>query len=94
VKVELITRNGCHLCHEALTLLQSIGVEPVLLDVDADPQLFSQYDFRVPVVRVDGRVVGEGAIRREPLLRALVPSSAASKQDTEARRSSRADRRD
>lgn len=71
VGVELITRRGCHLCDDALELLRSLGVEPELRDVDLDPDLFAQYDFRVPVVRVHGRVVGEGAIRREPLLRAL-----------------------
>jgi glutaredoxin len=69
--VELITRHGCHLCDEALVLLQSLGVEPELRDVDLDTGLFAEYDFRVPVVRVDGRVVGEGAIRRESLVRAL-----------------------
>jgi glutaredoxin len=67
----LITRRGCHLCDEALALLQSMGVAPEVRDVDLDPNLFAEYDFRVPVVRLDGRVVGEGAIRREPLARAL-----------------------
>jgi glutaredoxin len=71
VRVELITRGGCHLCDEALALLQSLGVVPEVRDVDLDPNLFAEYDFRVPVVRVEGRVVGEGAIRREPLVRAL-----------------------
>jgi glutaredoxin len=71
VKVELITRKGCHLCEEALVLLQSLGLQPETLDVDGDPELFAQYDFRVPVVRMGGRVVGEGAIRRDILVRAL-----------------------
>jgi glutaredoxin len=71
VKVELITRQGCHLCDQALELLRSLGVEAELRDVDTDPALFAEFDFRVPVVRVSGRVVGEGAVRREPLLRAL-----------------------
>jgi glutaredoxin len=71
VKVELITRKGCHLCEEALVLLQSLGLQPEILDVDGDPELFAQYDFRVPVVRMEGQVVGEGAIRRDILVRAL-----------------------
>lgn len=70
-----MTRRGCHLCDEALALLRGLGVEPRLTDVDEDPQLFTLYDFRVPVVFRDGRVVGEGrldperlavALRREP----------------------------
>lgn len=71
MQVELITRGGCHLCEEALSLLRSLGVEPILRDVDSDPELTVLYDFRVPVVRVDGRVVAEGKLRREVLDRAL-----------------------
>ena len=43
----------------------------LLRDVDADPELFTLYDFRVPVVLVEGRVVGEGKIKPETLSRAL-----------------------
>ena len=72
MKVELITREGCHLCDEALDLLHELGVEPELHDVDADDQLLSQYDWRVPVVVVDGRVVAEGRIERGRLRKALL----------------------
>jgi glutaredoxin len=71
VRVELITRRGCHLCDDALELLESLGVEPELRDVDLDSQLFADYDFRVPVVLVEGRVVGEGRLSKEVLSRAL-----------------------
>jgi hypothetical protein len=71
MRVELITRQGCHLCEEALTIVRGLGVEPWLRDVDADPELFTLYDFRVPVVLVEGQVVGEGQIKRETLGRAL-----------------------
>ena len=67
----LVTRQGCHLCEEALAALRSLGAEPELRDVDADELLHDQYDFRVPVVLVDGQVVGEGKIRLEGLRRAL-----------------------
>ena len=69
--VELVTRRGCHLCDEALDLLRALAVEPVQRDVDGDPELSRLYDFRVPVVLVDGRVVGEGRLSREGLARAL-----------------------
>ena len=69
--VELVTREGCHLCDEALGLLRELGVEPVLRDVDADASLFTLYDFRVPVVLQHGRVVGEGRLDRERLRRTL-----------------------
>jgi len=71
VTVVLITRRGCHLCDEALVALRSLGVEPDMRDVDEDELLHAQYDFRVPVVLVDGRVVGEGKVRPEDLRRAL-----------------------
>jgi glutaredoxin len=73
VSVELVTRHGCHLCDEALVLLRELGVEPVSRDVDADAELNRLYDFRVPVVLVAGRVVGEGRLDRAALRRALRP---------------------
>jgi glutaredoxin len=71
VKVVLVTRRGCHLCDDALTLLRDLGVHPELVDVDAHDELHRLYDFRVPVVLVDGAVVAEGRISREPLNAAL-----------------------
>ena len=62
-----MTRQGCHLCDEALGLLRSLGHEPELADVDSDDRLHDLYDWRVPVVLVDGRVVAEGKIRQEQL---------------------------
>ena len=62
MKVELVTREGCHLCEEAAELLRRGGVEVTLRDVDSDPELFRLYDFRVPVVLQDGRIVAEGRI--------------------------------
>ena len=69
--VELVTRRGCHICDEALHVLRAHGVEPRLRNVDADSELFRLYDFRVPVLLVDGRVVGEGRLDEHALRRAL-----------------------
>jgi len=71
VEVDLVTRRGCHLCEDALALLRDLGVEPRQRDVDADAELFRLYDFRVPVVLVEGRVVGEGRLDHGTLRRAL-----------------------
>jgi glutaredoxin len=71
VHVVLVTRQGCHLCDEALSLLHDLGVEPEQDDVDADEDLHRLYDWRVPVVLVDGRIVGEGKIERVQLERAI-----------------------
>jgi glutaredoxin len=62
MRVELVTRKGCHLCEEASDLLRRGGVEVTVRDVDADAELFRLYDFRVPVVLLDGSVIAEGRI--------------------------------
>jgi predicted thioredoxin/glutaredoxin len=65
--VVLVTREGCHLCDEALSLMRELGIEPELADVDSDERLFQLYDWRVPVVLVDGEVAAEGRIDRDRL---------------------------
>jgi len=71
VRVVLVTREGCHLCAEALSLLRDLGLRPELADVDADNELHRLYDFRVPVVLVDGAVIAEGRISMDSLEVAL-----------------------
>ena len=71
MKLVLVTRQGCHLCDQALAALRALGHEPELADVDADAELNRLYDWRVPVVLVDGRVAAEGKITRERLAAAL-----------------------
>ena len=71
MRLVLVTRQGCHLCDDALALLRELGQEPELADVDQDDRLHDLYDWRVPVVLVDGRVVAEGKIEREALARGL-----------------------
>jgi predicted thioredoxin/glutaredoxin len=69
--ITLINRKNCHLCDEALSALRGLGFEPELRDVDTDDELYSLFDWRVPVVMVDGRVVAEGRIDQEALRKAL-----------------------
>ena len=58
-RLQLLTRAGCHLCVVAAETLERIageaGLEPVTIDVDADPELQAEYGDRVPVVLLDGR---------------------------------------
>jgi glutaredoxin len=67
MELVLVTRQGCHLCDQALALLRELGYEPHLADVESDDELFRQYDWRVPVVLADGVIVGEGRITKERL---------------------------
>ena len=71
MKLVLVTRKGCSLCDSALAHLRSLGHEPELADVDADDRLHDLYDWRVPVVLLDDRVVAEGKITPEQLLKAV-----------------------
>jgi predicted thioredoxin/glutaredoxin len=72
MRVVLVTRKGCHLCDQALSLLQELGAAPELADVDADEELFRLYDWRVPVVLVDGVVAAEGKIDKGTLKRLIL----------------------
>lgn len=72
--VVLVTRQGCHLCDQALALLQELNVHPEVLDVDADDDLYRLYDWRVPVILADGVVVAEGRVNRDRLRELLNPS--------------------
>lgn len=67
----LVTRQGCHLCDQALEILRALGHDPELADVDADDRLHQLYDWRVPVVLRDGVVVAEGKVDAAALEKAL-----------------------
>jgi glutaredoxin len=70
--VILYTRKGCHLCDDAMTILTHHGLDPVIVDIDADPELRDKFNTCVPVVEIDGKVRFRGNI--DPmLLRRLLP---------------------
>jgi predicted thioredoxin/glutaredoxin len=71
MRLVLVTRQSCHLCTLALEVIRQLGAEPELADVDADDELYRLYDWRVPVVLIDGEVAAEGKINRESLRSAL-----------------------
>ncbi len=58
-RLQLLTRQGCHLCVAAAETVTRVAGEaglPVeLVDVDADVELRGEYGDRVPVVLLDGR---------------------------------------
>jgi glutaredoxin len=58
-RLQLLTRQNCHLCETAAETLARIGAEaglvPQAVDVDDDPELRAEYGDRVPVVLLDGR---------------------------------------
>ena len=42
MRLVLVTRQGCHLCDQALDLLRGLGHEPELADVDADDRVVAE----------------------------------------------------
>jgi glutaredoxin len=66
MNVVIYTRDGCHLCEDAEALLRAHGLDPMLVDVDADAALHEQFNACVPVVEIDGKIRFRGRV--EPLL--------------------------
>ena len=65
-RIVLYSRSGCHLCDEALKLLQRHGLEPELVDIDADESLRERFDTCVPVIEIDGQIRFRGRV--DPML--------------------------
>ncbi|MCH2115621.1 MAG: glutaredoxin family protein [Pirellulales bacterium] len=71
INVILYTRQGCHLCDEALQTLLQHDLEVQTVDIDPHPELREQWGTCVPVVEMDGKVRFRGRI--DPvLLRRLI----------------------
>lgn len=70
-EVVLYTRHGCHLCDDAAELLRRHGLEPMAVDIDADPALRERYTTCVPVVVIDGKERFRGRVN-EVLLKRLL----------------------
>lgn len=55
----VLVRQQCHLCDEALAVVDRVcaetGASYTQIDVDTTPQLREQYTDQVPVTFVDGR---------------------------------------
>ena len=58
-RVVVLTRPGCHLCEQAIEVIETICAETgdsyEERNIDHDPQLQRQYGDQVPVTFVDGR---------------------------------------
>jgi len=71
MNIVVYTRDGCHLCDDAIALLRRHGHEPQLIDIDTDPQLRERYNICVPVVEIDGKERFRGRINEVLLTRLL-----------------------
>ena len=66
MNVLVYTRNGCHLCDDARAILEAHGLNPRLIDVDADASLREKFNDCVPVVEIDGKIRFRGRV--DPVL--------------------------
>lgn len=74
-EVTLYGKPGCHLCEQARDLVGKLARRYPLdlceIDIRSDPELYRQYDLRIPVVVIDGSIVLEAPITEAVLRRAL-----------------------
>lgn len=74
-RVQVLIRDGCHLCKDAIGVVDDvcddIGEPYQVVDVDSDPALRERFSDEVPVVMVDGAVVGFWRIQPEAVRDAL-----------------------
>jgi glutaredoxin len=59
------------LCDDAKSLLIGHGLNPVEIDIDADPELIRRYGACVPVVAIDGKERFRGSVSPVLLKRLL-----------------------
>ena len=76
-RIELLTRQGCHLCDAARPVVAAVAAEHdvgwVEVDVDVDAALRAAHGDEVPVVLVDGARHSSFTVDPERLARALRP---------------------
>jgi glutaredoxin len=74
-EVVLYTRQGCHLCDDALEVLERVRQRHPfslrVVDIDGDPELVRQHGEWVPVVAIDGQVRFRGRVNVVLLARQL-----------------------
>ncbi|UVY85413.1 glutaredoxin family protein [Brachybacterium sp. NBEC-018] len=74
-RVLYLTREGCHLCDEALPVVRAeadrAGSTVEVRDIDEDPALLADWDHDVPVIIVDGAVHARYRVEAAALRTAL-----------------------
>jgi glutaredoxin len=76
-RITFYTRDGCHLCDEALAELerlrarQPFELEIVDLDSEAPVDKRAAYDWEIPVVELEGRKIMKYRVDAARLLRLL-----------------------
>ncbi|HEX5938864.1 MAG TPA: glutaredoxin family protein [Dehalococcoidia bacterium] len=76
-RLTVYSRDGRHLCEEAMSLLRRLQPEFLFeleeVDIEQDDKLLKLYQWRIPVVTLDGREIAAAPINFSDLRRALAP---------------------
>ncbi|MEA2341412.1 MAG: hypothetical protein QOG11_1489 [Solirubrobacteraceae bacterium] len=82
-EVTLLGRPGCHLCEEAMAVLEGLRSELGsaafrlrTVDIEADDATFKAYLERIPVIALDGKELYDFFVDQEDLRRRLLRSPA------------------
>ena len=51
ITVKLFSTEFCHLCETAEEIVRSSGIEPVIIEIVDDDNLYSTYGMRIPVLK-------------------------------------------
>ncbi|GAA1166132.1 glutaredoxin family protein [Nesterenkonia sandarakina] len=82
VEVELLTKQGCHLCEEAVAVTREacaeFSVTFIEHDITEDATLLASFAEEIPVLRIDGRVRDFWRIDPQRLRRLLREATAGS----------------
>ena len=77
-RVVIVTRQGCHLCDEAISLVahmrqdhRNLVPEPTIVDVDTNEDLRSRWGDHVPVTFVDDTLIAYWTLDADTFLSAL-----------------------
>ena len=71
-EVLIYSRANCHLCHDAIALVEEAGLRPTVIDIDHDDELRRRYGELIPVVVIDGVERFRGRVDRRLLRRILI----------------------
>lgn len=77
--VTVFTRPGCHLCDQAIELLEGLdrpGLRIETVDIETDDSLLTRYLERIPVVALDGVELYDFHVDADDLLHRLDRSAA------------------
>jgi hypothetical protein len=76
--ITLYMKEGCHLCAEAMSLLDRFDADGGYgrlnvseVEITSDPALFERYQYVIPVIEIDDRAHLEAPIRASDLRAAL-----------------------